>query len=257
MLLETLLSFIAGVFIGGISTNAGKACLEYVWATDWYIKQTVRQHLKASEPIRLSAGYIIPYESLIDGIVSKLTSKEIFGIFVLAAPEGSGKSTFTKMTMEKLKAQHRSIYIKLISVGSDVLLEKNLHECLKIPPRRSLSDFLPELTLIFIDQIDFSMDFESSPLSEQLVLYLTGLAANSVNNLNFKIIICVSKPEVTLIFQNFYFNNILMYNCVLIMMNENISFSLGCIWYSKLQWLREIPFSLRPQIVNLVRQSTR
>jgi hypothetical protein len=170
MVLETLLSFMAGAFIGGIATNAGKTCLEYVWATDWYIKRTVRQHLEASEPIRLSAEDIIPYDSLIDGIVSKLTSKEIFGIFVLAAPEGSGKSTFTKMTMEKLKAQHRSIYIKLISVGSGVLLDKNLHECLKIPPRRSLSDFLPELTLIFIDQIDFSMDFESSPLREQLVL---------------------------------------------------------------------------------------
>ena len=50
-----------------------------------------------------------------------------------------------------------------------------------------------------------------------------------------------------------------MYNCIitkknlfLIMMLENISFSLGCIWYSKLQWLREVPSSLRPQIVNLV-----
>eukprot|EP01036_Dinobryon_divergens_P035001 gene35001-45306_t len=128
--------------------------------------------------------------------VSKLTSEETFGIFVLAAPEGSGKSTFTKMTMERLKTQHRSIYLKLILIGADLLLQKNLHECLKIPPRRPLSDFLPELTLIFIDQVDFLMDFNSSSLSEQLVLYLTGLAANSVNSKLFKIIICVSKPEV-------------------------------------------------------------
>ena len=71
-----------------------------MWVTDWFIKQTVCQHLIASEPIRLLPADIIPYDSLIDGIVSKLTSEETFGIFVLAAPEGSGKSTFTKMTCQ-------------------------------------------------------------------------------------------------------------------------------------------------------------
>ena len=137
--------------------------------------------------------------------------------------------------MEKLKAQHRSIYLKLIPIGADLLLQKNLHECLKIPPRRPLSDFLPELTLIFIDQVDFLIDFKSSSLSEQLELYLTGLAANSVNSKLFKIIICVSKPEVTTLRILFIIYVILIIilitaslerKIILIMMLENISLSI-------------------------------
>lgn len=186
--------FISGAFFGSIVSNLGKSLLDYFWASDMCIRETVRQNMIASDPINLDENDLVPYDNLINRIVSKIQGNT-WGIFVFAAPQGTGKSTFVKMAIQNIRMQHPSIKLKLIKGGSSVLQQKNLHVHLRIPSARSLSDFLPPQSVIFIDQIDFQST--ESELSEELRLYLTELATDSSNSKTFKIILCVSNAKVT------------------------------------------------------------
>ena len=188
-------AFATGAFFGSIFTNLAKSLLDFLWTTDCFIQETVKQNLSASDPINLDQENIIriiPNDILIDTIISRIKGNS-WGIFVFAAPEGTGKSTFIKMVIQRLKLNDPSIYLKLIKGGSSVLQQKNLCTHLKIPSARSLSDFLPSQTVIFIDQIDFTIE---SHLNEELRLYLTELATDSSNSRQFKIILCVSNAYV-------------------------------------------------------------
>lgn len=185
--------FISGAFFGSIVSNLIKSLLN---ASDICIRETVRRNMIISDQIKLNENDLVPYDydNLINRIVSKIQGNT-WGVFVFAAPQGTGKSTIVKIAIQNIRMKHPSIKLKLIKCGNSVLQQKNLHIHLKIPSTRSLSDFLPPQSVIFIDQIDFQST--ESELSKELHLYLTELATDSSNSKIFKIILCVSNAKVT------------------------------------------------------------
>jgi hypothetical protein len=150
--------------------------------------------MKMIDPIQLDksnlvVGFEVPI--LIDKIVSEIISNT-HGVFVFAAPQGIGKSTYLKMAAIKLQLNHPNIKLKLIKNGGSVLQNQNLNILLKVPSGRALSDYLPNNSVIILDQIDFK-----SSLSENLRNYLSDLATDSHNSKKFKVVLCVSDPIVT------------------------------------------------------------
>ena len=178
------------VFIGAVIGAFGKTLVDSMRTTECWQRYNVRRYLTQTEPIELPPSDIVPFDNLIDILYRRILS-DTYGIFVLAGPAGSGKSTLMKMTNDKLRSKYP--YIKVIKCGSISLLSKNIHELLKIPKGHALSDYLPTGTLIIVDHIDFQIE----SLALDVKSYITELAADSVNSRKFKLIFCVSDPTTT------------------------------------------------------------
>eukprot|EP01039_Chlorochromonas_danica_P009313 gene9313-10280_t len=178
-----ILELFAAAVIGAV----GKTFVDSLWTTECWQKWNVRRHLTVVEPIDLKSGDIVSFEAITDIIIRRVANVD-YGVFVLAAPPGSGKSTFIKMTLPKLREKFR--YIKILR-DDENLFGMNIQESLHIPRRCALSEYLPAGTLIIIDQID--LQIESLPLDVKA--YITALAADSVNSKKFKMMFCVSDPN--------------------------------------------------------------
>lgn len=175
------------VFIGAAIGAFGKILVDSLWTTECWQRYYVRRILTQTEPIELYPSDVVPFDDLIDILCTTILS-DTYGIFVLAGPAGSGKSTFMKMTKDKLHGEYP--YTKVIKCGSTALMSKNIHQLLKIPIGHALSDYLPTGTLIIVDQIDVQIE----SFATDVQYYITELAADSVNSGKFKLIFCVSDP---------------------------------------------------------------
>lgn len=178
-----ILELFAGAVIGAV----GKTFVDSLWTTECWQKWNVRRHLAMAEPIDLETGDIVSFKDITDIIFRRVTNVD-YGVFVLAAPPGSGKSTLIKMTLPELRKKFR--YIKILRDDGN-LFGMNIQESLYIPRRCALSEYLPAETLIIIDQIDLKIE----SLSPDLKAYITALAADSVNSKKFKMLFCVSDPN--------------------------------------------------------------
>lgn len=179
-----VLELLSGVVLGEVGKTL---VLDSLWTTECWQKHFVCQNLTAAEPVELESAIVVPLDTITNTICRRITNVD-YGLFVLAAPAGSGKSTFIKMALPKLRTKFS--YIKLLRDSTN-LFGKNLQESLCIPKHCALSEYLPSGTLIIIDQIDFKAD----SLPPDVKAYITGLAADSVNSRKFKLIFCVSQPD--------------------------------------------------------------
>lgn len=180
-----ILTMLVGVVIGAV----GKTLVDSLWTTECWQRYHVRQNLTQTEPIKLEDVDLIPFNSLVNDRICKRLANDEYGIFLLAAPIGSGKSSFMKMALKKLRSQFQ--YITLLKCGGSSVLTRNMNELLKVPKGHALSDYLPEGTLLIVDQLD--------KINENLTVleknFLTELAADSVNSKQFKVVMCVSDPD--------------------------------------------------------------
>jgi len=186
MPLITMLTLLTGTFVGAFLTQVAKSFFDRLWESDSCIRYFVEKEMDSMELIELVDGDYVPHDDLKEGIVDSIIGDR-FGVFVFAAPAGSGKSTYIRMAMRDLKSRCSKFKFKVIQEGNDVFQNKNLHEHLKIPQLKSFSDILPRHSIIIIDQIDLKMR-----LTDDIQAYLTDFAADSVNSGIYKIIVCVS-----------------------------------------------------------------
>ena len=183
---------VVGGFVGGAISQCAKTFVDYIFSFDIFVRQRIMQNMNSdSEPINLDQRNIIPNNPLIERIVTKLSGNN-FGLFVLGCPSGTGKSTFIRMALNMMKSRQLGVHWKLIKHGDLVLRNQNIHEFLKIPSNKSLSDYLPYNSCIILDQIDMIED----GLDYSFRRYITHLATDAFNSQKFKIVMCVSDPLV-------------------------------------------------------------
>ena len=181
------LSSVLYAFTGGIISSVSKLLVDYLLATECYLKLIVRHNMDSNFPA-ITDSHIIPYNKhFFDRIVSKVTGNN-FGIFVCTAPKDFGKSTLVKMLIREIYNSTKNVFkFKYIVNGDHVLRDRNLQLRLNIPEDRSLSEFLPKNSIIVVDSI-----YEDKNISEDFRLYLNELANDSYQSKYFKIIFCVS-----------------------------------------------------------------
>ena len=168
------ISVVSG-FIGGVILQLAKSYADYFWSSDFFIRQQVLQNINSdNEAIVQEENDIIA--TLIDNLITTING-DIFGVFVFAAPEGTGKSTLIKTVFDVIKSKKLGMNLKLITNGSTVLQNQKGHECMMIPlNQRPPSDYMPPNSCIIIDQIDFTVD----SLSYSLRRYITYLATEQI-----------------------------------------------------------------------------
>jgi hypothetical protein len=159
MFTELSIGYLVSGLVGGIVSQLTKSVLDCIFSSDLMIKISVESNMKMIDPIQLDKSNLVvgfEVQILIDKIVSEIISTT-HGVFVFAAPQGIGKSTYLKMAAIKLQLNHPNIKLKLIKNGGPVLQNQNLNILLKVPSGRALSDYLPNNSVIILDQIDFKL----------------------------------------------------------------------------------------------------
>ena len=185
-----IMSIVAAAIAGGILTQS-KSIVDFLCSMDCYIRYVVERDIDSIDNLKsVDTDVISCDDQVLSKIVSKIIGKNL-GIFVFAAPVGSGKSTLIKMAMKEIKNSNRRFKVKLIENGDFVLRMRSLHDSLKIPADRCLSEFLPKDSIIIVDQVSMQTKF-----NRDLYAYLNGLASDSASSKKYKIIICVSDASL-------------------------------------------------------------
>ena len=97
-----ILTILVSAVIGAV----GKTLVDSLWTTEGTQRYHVRQNLmQTTEPIKLKDDDLIPLDSLVNDRICKRLASDEYGVFLLAAPIGSGKSSFMKMALKKLRSQ--------------------------------------------------------------------------------------------------------------------------------------------------------
>lgn len=119
------------------------------------------------------------------------------GVAILAAPQGSGKSTYlADALMRHYKTYpwwRQLITKKVLVLTGESYLEKNTFKmALGMDPHDEISKCVPDGSTIVIDQVDVGPE----SISKGMTNFVTELATNSKNRKSFFVIIVVSNPKV-------------------------------------------------------------
>lgn len=155
---------------------------------------TVVREMSALENglINLNPSNVIPFESIEEEIAYALNESVNGGMWIFGTPSGTGKSTYLDKCIKKFRAENPGRYVVLFHTGIAILTNGGLHAHFGVPQNESLSGYIPQGTIIVIDQVDC---FKEN-ISLQTKDYILQLATTSYNSKSFSIIVSVSKPSV-------------------------------------------------------------
>lgn len=142
--------------------------------------------------INLNPSNVIPFERIEEEISYALNESVNGGMWIFGTPSGTGKSTYLDKCIKKFRAENPERYVVLFHTGIAILTNGGLHAQFGVPLNESLSGYIPQGTIIVIDQVDCFTE----NLSLQTKDYLLQLATTSYNSKSFSIIVSVSKPSV-------------------------------------------------------------
>ena len=119
------------------------------------------------------------------------------GVAILAAPQGSGKSTYLADALMKHYKTYpwwRQLITKkvLVLTGESCLEKLTFKRLLGMDPHDEVSKCVPDGSTIVIDQVDVGPAFISTSMTN----FVTELATNSKNRKSYFVIIVVSNSEV-------------------------------------------------------------
>ena len=178
--------------LSGIAVSTGKAIVDYIGGLDCCIRLRCRCTLAGDDiddSILVGESHFVPYQSAVEQLKTKLMNRR-GGVYVVAGPPGSGKSTYLMKAIEAAKAEcGASLKFMYFGVGETLGLLTNfgLHNRIGIPRDRPLSKYLSVGTVIIIDQLEINV-----LLDEKTRSYIRGLATDSRNSNRYSVMMCVS-----------------------------------------------------------------
>jgi energy-coupling factor transporter ATP-binding protein EcfA2 len=137
------------------------------------------------DAIKLNEGCFVNNVEVVASL-TKILELKMGGLFVFGAPSGAGKTTYLNAALKIFLQTHPERLVFYISGLTPKVIEENL----KIPAGRLFSDFLPDGSIIVIDQDDE----KNSELSGSITFLLTQFATQSRNSRTFHVLIAVSNP---------------------------------------------------------------
>lgn len=137
------------------------------------------------KPIHVPSESIIPNDKVVTQMIATLNMK-IGGLFVIAAPMGSGKTSYLAEALSIFQKQYNRPVYYFNGLTEDCL------EALGIPRGRFISEYIDLESVIVIDQVDKDIDV----LPENLKELLTKIATESRNTKKFHAVILVSNPKL-------------------------------------------------------------
>lgn len=115
-----------------------------------------------------------------------------YGMFVLGAPTGSGKSTMIGVVLEQFRRKQSNRHALYFKRGESILKRQSLNLLLGFPEDDALSDNLPAGSILVIDQVDFPL----CDLTADMKSYLRQIATDSYNSKRYHVVVVVSNPQV-------------------------------------------------------------
>ena len=139
-----------------------------------------------------SSPNIIEYPAFVNNLVSSIADKDN-GLWVLGAPAGCGKSTYLHCAINNFRQENKDRNV-FILMGIENFKDHGIHKALSIPENSNLSTYLPEGTVIIVDQVDSEVDRIDAAMEE----YIIQLAAESRNQRVFSLLVSVNDSSVML-----------------------------------------------------------
>jgi hypothetical protein len=162
---------------------------------DFWIKRGIQNEMSQATvlyDLNRNGGIYLEHEVLEDYLINIFQSAiDDGGLYVLASPPNTGKTVYVQETLKKFKPSFgKSKYVKVVRFDSEVVNMTNLKKKLNIPDVGSLTDFLPNGSLIIIDQFDIE------ELDSDMKVFFTALATTSFNLKTFGVVVSVSSAQV-------------------------------------------------------------
>ena len=160
--------------------------------TDYWIRYMTRNSLD-SVPEDLIHNEVNEHIVLNDSVgrITYVLRKIKYGLLILSAPVGSGKSTYLMKALQKMTPQR---HMKIFKGGAYLLDFNKILSSFGIPDYAKLSSYLPEGSIIIIDQVDFT----AVAFNNIIQANITDLATNSHNSKNYLVILCISDAKFAL-----------------------------------------------------------
>ena len=188
---RAIVNFVGGVtgFIGGIAA-IGNTVMQYKkdiiasqMKSEQFMKDAVKSKFRTVIPVVLGANPSIPNKKLDLHLESAISPTKLRSLSVVYGPPGVGKSTYLRdFAMRQIRGGRHAVV--LVSVTS-ILELKNL---LSIPVNSEISEFIPDGSIIILDQQE---NIQSSECTD--IMYIT-LALEAWRTGKFHVFVCISKP---------------------------------------------------------------
>lgn len=190
MPLSLIVTYFSGVFVGALVVKYAQQLVDGVNGIGCCIRLKVRSAMPFTSAIDLKGSKVIQHVVVTQAIRAALESKT-GGITIIGLPSGSGKSTYVQKAVLEFVRETKT-QIKFTRQGHTVLQRYGLHTLLGISHLESISTYIPEGSVILIDQVDLDISGFDNDMSQ----YIVQLATDSRNTKKYSVIICVSNPEV-------------------------------------------------------------
>lgn len=202
------LSVLVGAFVGAVATKAAEYLFSKLCSSDKKqdVLKILQENTKSVKVIDLkkinpslmdqnnsgSSPNIIEHPAFVKNLVSSIADKD-GGLWVLGAPAGCGKSTYLQCAIDNFRQENKDRHV-FILMGIKNFQDHGIHKALSIPDNSDLSTYLPEGTVIIIDQIDSKVDRIDATMED----YIIKLAAESRNKRVFSLLVSVNDSSVML-----------------------------------------------------------
>jgi len=123
----------------------------------------------------------------VERITTVLQESE-YGLLVISAPAGTGKSTYLMKALEKMTPKRR---MKIFTGGAYLQDFKKILSSFGMPDYAKLSKYLPKKSIVIIDQVDFT----GAAFNDTIQANITDLATDSHNSKKYLVILCVSDAD--------------------------------------------------------------
>ena len=184
-----LISVVIGAVVGAL----GKEIVEWLKlnysARRCYVQYRINELRSSATLIDTKDVVVVPYDT-IERIIDDTLEDQDGGVWIFGAPAGSGKTTYLGRQIQIFRSKFPKREIVIFPNSISVIRDKKINQLLGVPDSEPLSRYLPDGTVIILDQFDIS---ESLP--EETKEYILYLATDSRNSKKYSVFISVSNPE--------------------------------------------------------------
>ncbi len=178
--------------IGAIVGALGKEIVEWLKLSSCsrrcHVQNRINE-LRSATLIDTKDVCLVPYYTIERCIDDSLEDQD-GGVWIFGAPAGSGKTTYLGRQIQIFRSKFPKREIVIFPNGITVIRDKKINQILGVPDNEPLSRYLPEGTVIVLEQFDISVS-----LSEETKEYILDLATDSRNSKKYSVIISVSNPK--------------------------------------------------------------